>query len=260
MGTLHNSLYKICSPWWIFKKGGFGVHSPFVFDLITKVIEEKLPYYRYGDIELVYKDFLYREELIDRQDPQQSSGIVQCPISDVVMKYATRKEVGELLFRLANFYKVHQTVQIGSGSGFSTLYLTSYAKDVHSFVLEKECWLAHVAKEVHEKGARAPVDLLTGEYLPLMQKLTEEKIQADLIYFEAREDHIHYPELLDEALKMVHDRSVMVFEGIRADGMMKAFWAKASEAEGVTVALDLWSVGILLFDSHLHKHYYKVYF
>ena len=29
---------------------GHGIHSPFVFSLITKVIEEKKPYYKYKDI------------------------------------------------------------------------------------------------------------------------------------------------------------------------------------------------------------------
>ena len=32
---------------------GFGVHSPFVFNLITKVIEERCQYYSFHDIELI---------------------------------------------------------------------------------------------------------------------------------------------------------------------------------------------------------------
>ena len=32
---------------------GFGVHSPFVFNLITKVIEERCQYYSFYDIELI---------------------------------------------------------------------------------------------------------------------------------------------------------------------------------------------------------------
>lgn len=37
---------------------GFGVHSPFVFNLITKVIEERCQYYSFYDIELIRKQLL----------------------------------------------------------------------------------------------------------------------------------------------------------------------------------------------------------
>ena len=42
---------------------GFGVHSPFVFNLITKVIEERCQYYSFYDIELIRKQLLLRDHL-----------------------------------------------------------------------------------------------------------------------------------------------------------------------------------------------------
>lgn len=41
---------------------GFGVHSPFVFNLITKVIEEKCSYYSFYDIELYVSSYYSRKE------------------------------------------------------------------------------------------------------------------------------------------------------------------------------------------------------
>ena len=49
---------------------GFGVHSPFVFNLITKVIEEKCSYYSFYDIELLRKQLLFREGEITYPDRQ----------------------------------------------------------------------------------------------------------------------------------------------------------------------------------------------
>ena len=41
---------------------GFGVHSPFVFNLITKVIEERCQYYSFYDIELIRKQLLFQDD------------------------------------------------------------------------------------------------------------------------------------------------------------------------------------------------------
>lgn len=50
---------------------GFGVHSPFAFNLITKVIEENFMYYSYAEIEQIRREKLQgklnRKSLIDEQ-------------------------------------------------------------------------------------------------------------------------------------------------------------------------------------------------
>ena len=50
---------------------GFGVHSPFVFNLITKVIEERCQYYSFYDIELIRKQLLFQDDEITYPDRQQ---------------------------------------------------------------------------------------------------------------------------------------------------------------------------------------------
>ena len=47
---------------------GFGVHSPFVFNLITKVIEERCQYYSFYDIELIRKQLLFQDDEITYPD------------------------------------------------------------------------------------------------------------------------------------------------------------------------------------------------
>ena len=70
-----------------FRKG-FGVHSPFVYNLITKVIEEKSVYYAFEEIEN------FRQQLL----------------SDDELNLVTSRETqpaayGALLFRMVHFFK-----------------------------------------------------------------------------------------------------------------------------------------------------------
>jgi hypothetical protein len=90
---------------YLFRRKGYGVHSPFVYDLITEVIEEKRPYYCYGHLKTQYLALGKRNN-----------------------KYLSRKEY-ELLFRMANRFKPAKSLVIADDSGLSALYVTAFSKD-----------------------------------------------------------------------------------------------------------------------------------
>ena len=56
---------------------GYGVHSPFVYNLITKVIEESGHFYLLDDIALTRLKLQYREELVSYPDKKKKGAIVQ---------------------------------------------------------------------------------------------------------------------------------------------------------------------------------------
>ena len=91
---------------------GYGVHSPFAYGLITKVIEEKSGYYAYKQIEDLHRT------LHDRQN--------------------FNKRKCRLLFRLANRFKPRCIIECGSEDGYSTLYLQKGCPTARLFCIEEE--------------------------------------------------------------------------------------------------------------------------
>ena len=94
-----------------------GVHSPFAFALITRVINERWGFYCYDDIELIRRQLVHKG----------STGV--------------RREIkcshGQLLFRVVNYFKPRKLIQFGSPAGIGTLYMASYASGLHCLVLEE---------------------------------------------------------------------------------------------------------------------------
>lgn len=80
---------------------GYGVHSPFAFNLITQVIYECTPYYKYKDLAAEQKKL--------------------APQKDKQWKYETKK-VKRLLFRLVNYTQPDMIVDAGRLAA-SSLYL-----------------------------------------------------------------------------------------------------------------------------------------
>ena len=130
---------------------GFGVHSPFVFNLITKVIEEKCSYYSFYDIELLRKQLLFREGEITYPDRQNKGKRKTRSIGEIVKRESIRPKHGALLFRLTNYFKSKNILQIGTTMGLSTLYLTSYATGLRCIALENVPEFATIARQAFAK-------------------------------------------------------------------------------------------------------------
>lgn len=223
---------------------GYGVHSPFVFNLINKVIENKYPFYSFSDIELVRRELIY--------DVDKSTG-------KKIEQRAIKPKKGALLFRLANYFKSKNILQIGSSMGISTLYLTSYAQNLNCKVLENNQEYADVTKLAIEKSKRNNVEIIEGKYEDLLPKVLSEMGEVDLVYFnmENKQDiELFY----DECRKYVNQNTVFVFDGIKDNKHMRSFWKNACASDDVTVSMDLYSTGLLFFNQKLHKRNYIVYF
>ena len=93
---------------------------PFVFNLITKVIEERCQYYSFYDIELIRKQLLFQDDEITYPDRQQRGKMRRRTIGRIVEREAIRPKHGALLFRLANYFKSKHILQFGPSMGLST--------------------------------------------------------------------------------------------------------------------------------------------
>lgn len=144
------------------KRKGYGVHSPFAFNLITYVIYEKLPYYKYA--------FLQKEEARLRSFHEKRWG------------YESLK-IKRLLFRLANFIQPADITDIGLISS-SALYLQNGClkaryqaiarEEYSSEMLPQETGLVYlhcyrhpdfirqVLSDVYERSSSSSVILLEG--------------------------------------------------------------------------------------------------
>lgn len=199
---------------------GHGIHSPFVFKLITNVIEEKKPYYAY-------------KEVIEHWNHFGSTKGYEI-------------KVGKLLFRIANHFNAKKMLVLGSGDGLGVLYMTAVASDVKCVCVEQS-----EAKRVEASGVYTNWLKNIEQHESIDSLKLEEKqdfIVVDLKHFSARTEGV-----VDYLFRYTDEQSVVVVKGIRTNKANRLLWKKLIEDERVTVSLDLFHLGILIFN----KKYYK---
>lgn len=239
---------------------GDGVHSPFVFNLITKVIRERAVYYCFQEIEALRKELLQSKETILCPDRRHKGKFCRTTVAAAVKREAVRPKYGALLFRLTNRFRSKSILQIGSSLGLSTLYLTLYAPALKCVSLERVPAFASIAGQLYSRAARTAIDVRIGDYKELLPGILREMGTVDFLFLNGRREQEDMLWLFTACLPYLTDDAVLVCEGIKSSRAMRCFWKEVCRHPEVTVTLDLFAAGIVFFDKKLYKRNYTVYY
>lgn len=205
---------------------GHGIHSPFVFNFITKVIEEKTQYHAYEDVRNYvnrFPDFSFRENKTHR-----------------------------LLLKIVNYFKVKTILELGSGSGINTLYMTVTASDIECLSVELSPVKYEKAQQLYNEWYRNV--LQSKEQFPIINE------KKDCIFVDLRNYKVPHNELVIYLLSLVHKDSIIIIDGIRTNRKLQTLWKMLVQQDEVIVSLDLFHLGILFFDKKYYKRNYKLSF
>lgn len=204
---------------------GFGVHSPFAFDLILDTIHCPHSYYNYAENRIK----------LDR------AGLLK----QTNLKYA------ELLFRLANRFNSKNILEIGSGCGINTLYISAYSQHLNLVCIEKS-----------DEKAKAAKLLLANKIsnITFSKELPKDMNKYDAIFWNL----ILYPLQVDDFVNKVQnnlqEEGFIVLQHINTNEHNRRVWQEVNEMESLSMSFDLGSIGIGFFKSGLPKLNYDVYF
>jgi len=215
---------------------GFGVHSPFTYNLITKVIEKKTPYNIFDKIEQ------FRKEILPYNETQH-------------------KKYGALLFRMVHFFKCRTVLQIRAFTGIMSLYLSmASGKFCSCYALEEDPDLLEPVKSFAGQQRIENLRLIVGNYSESLEKLKNFIQSFDLIFINQSGDPEKTFETFELSKRFIGEKTILIIDGISNSKAMKKIWGKIKDHPETRVSIDLFALGIVFFDKKLHKKNYKNYF
>lgn len=208
---------------WLLRKKqskGHGVHSPFAFDVITNVIHSPHSFHAFSDI---------RETVSQNGfDPDSITGF------------------NRLSFRLVHHFQAKNILEINSGNGINTLFLTAPSSRIRCRCLEEDGEKVAVAERLQRQ---------TGRKWEMAASFSDCKGERyDAIFINLKEGHIPDIRTLTELSR--HD-TFWVFHPIKK-GTGKQFWNKIVHDEAARITFDVKDTGIVFLRPDLHKKHYLV--
>lgn len=236
-----------------------GLHSPFAFDLAVKCFYDTKKYPEYEILENYRNALLQNHKTIEVTDFGAGSKVFQSDtreISKIAKTAGITKKRAELLFRVADYFKPNNVLEIGTSLGLATASLSLGNRNSEITTLEGCPETAKVAQLQFERFGLTNITTAVNEFDVYLQSIGDEKF--DLVYFDGnhqKDATLKYFELL---LPTVTNDSVWIFDDIHWSSEMENAWGIIKESPKVTVTIDTFQWGFVFFRKEQRKEHFIV--
>jgi predicted O-methyltransferase YrrM len=229
---------------------GHGIHSPFVFDFVTNVLNDNRHFYAYEKIESLRKRLSNDKSLLDIEDFGAGSAIVstkQKSISSIARHAAKSKKLSQLLFRIVHHYQPKTILELGTSLGISSAYIASAAPDAKVITIEGASAVAKAAKDHHQMLQLHNIHVMTGKFEDLLPDILHQISTVDLAFIDGNHRFTPTKYYFEQLLPKATPQSIFIFDDIHWSKEMEYAWQVIKEHEKVTASIDLFFMGIVLF-------------
>jgi len=219
---------------------GHGIHSPYLFEFINGVLFNS-------------KGFIPPPAVIAEHRKLRSANAF-------VKRSSVSEKYGLLLFRITRWFRPEMIIELGTGLGVSTMYLSSGSPETPLHSIEGDKDRAALAAQLICRCSPGPVSIHWGRMEEKLEDIIPLLPQRFVAFVDGNH---HYEPTLDYVRKLVEragNEALIIMDDIYwSRGMQKA-WKEIITWPEIRVNIDLFHLGVLLLRKDLPKTEIKIKF
>ncbi len=239
-----------------------GVHSPFVFNLLTKCFYDKKPKPEYQILTNYRKSLLENKNFIEVTDFGAGSKVFKSnkrQISKIASTAGISPKRAELLFRVTNYFKPQNILEIGTSLGLASSALTLGSKESFLLSLEGCQNTQSVAENLFNKQfPDFNFDFVNSEFSKFLHEGSANICSWDLIYFDGNHSKKATLEYFNLLLPTINNDSVWIFDDIHWSPEMEEAWEIIQNHPKVKVTIDTFQWGFVFFRYEQEKEHFVI--
>lgn len=236
-----------------------GVHSPFVFKLVTQC------FYAEPNPKLSKVFLKYRNELLINQDEIIITDFGagsnyfkgnKRKISAIAKNAGISTKRALLLIKLVQYFKPKKCLELGTSLGLSTycLHLGNPTATIETLEGCKET--AQIAmNQLHQFGVK--LTLKIGNFKETLPSSLINKT-FDFIYIDGNHQKEPTISYFEQCLKSIHNDSIIIFDDIHWSKEMEEAWKIIQKNQLVTISIDTYQWGIIFFRKEQEKEHFVI--
>ena len=226
-------------------KTKYYLHSPFVYQFYLNVLEGETDSQLKSILRLRGK--LRNNNTLLKAEDFGTGNSLSKTVDDIEKKVAVRHKYGVLLYRLVNYFKPQNILEIGTSIGLSSSYIA--LANVHSRIvsLEGSKEIAELAKQNHAALQIRNIKLVTGSFNETLPTSLQQFSSVDLVFFDGNHTKEATFNYFQQCLSKSTENSIFIFDDIYWSAEMSEAWEEIKQDARVTLTLDVYQFGICFF-------------
>jgi predicted O-methyltransferase YrrM len=242
-------------------KNEHGVHSPFVFDLVTKCFYDKEKHIEYSLLKEYRKSLLQNKNTIEVKDFGAGSRVFKSntrEISKIAKTAGISRKRAELLFRIVMSFQPKTILEIGTSLGLATAALQLGNLKAEITTLEGCPNTIAIPKNHRFFENLKNISFVNTEFETHLNSLQNTTQNLQFIYFDgnhSKQATLNYFELL---LHTTTNDSVWIFDDIHWSIGMEEAWEMIKNHHKVKVTIDTFQWGMVFFRKEQEKEHFVI--
>lgn len=239
---------------------GHGTHSPFVFDFIINVLNDKRSFYFYEQIEGLRTSLLTDATVIEVEDYGAGSVVSKTKnraVKEIARSALKPKKFGQLMFRLVDYYAPKTIVELGTSLGITSAYLASASSHASVTTMEGAPAIASLACKNFKTLGIKNINLVVGNFDETLAPTLNKLSSIDLAFVDG--NHRKEPTLryFEQLMEHSHEYTILIFDDVHWSSEMEAAWETIKADERVKLTIDLFFIGLVFFrnDFKVKQHF-----
>jgi predicted O-methyltransferase YrrM len=241
-------------------KNQHGVHSPFVYQLITKCFYQKIP-------KNLWENFQYAKQyIVNTNKNKRGTYFVtgpkifkrnDLPASKILKVSGLSNKKAKILIKTIQYFKPKNILGIGASLSLVIAAIKTGTENAAITTLKRCSETTKIVEGLSEEIKFNGIEITNNKFLQTLSKCTQNK-QFDCIFFAGNQTKQASLNYFEECLKTIHNDSFFVFDGIYWTSEMQEAWSIIKKHSKVTVTIDLFHFGIIFFRKEQAKEHFKI--
>ncbi len=234
----------------------YRLHSPGLYDLVTKVFENKDYYYDFDLLAEVYNQLIRSDELIESTEFAMQRLQSGQKIGSFAQKALHPVEELHKLYKLIKWFCPSTILEFGTCLGLSSLTMQCGAPNAKVYTVEGNSQFVQIARQIHTHVGYPQIQTIQANFEEAISNFRDKSL--DCVFIDGDHTYTATHQLINKINPLLGKKSLIILDDIHWSSDMYKAWVEIRHSDFVHCSLETLRWGLLFTDPNLSPIHFNL--